>query len=295
MFDDLELVLTLCGRLSGRFSPRRLGADLEFWRDEGRSNGLCIPEAVIDAIHAVQGEERASRAESEYQELLKSRVEEAVERCDSAALKALAMEARLLGEDSTVVDAALPLKYEQKKSYRPKRSASHDRATRLKASDIKEEASCQESNPLSRLRPSEIKDELAKRGISAVGVVEKEELINLLMQGKPNSSAASVDTDDPFDAPFKQAPPAPATPRANRGNIGAMPSTKPPVGPRMRTTLNPAAFGCMPSNDDSSRRASLSSATDGTSWPGMPPTTSYPSKPSVASSSIPSKIGRAHV
>mmetsp|Transcript_62393 Transcript_62393/g.97103 ORF Transcript_62393/g.97103 Transcript_62393/m.97103 type:complete len:856 (-) Transcript_62393:93-2660(-) len=263
-------------------------ADLEFWRDEGRSNGLCIPEAVIDAIHAVQGEERASRAESEYQELLKSRVEEAVERCDSAALKALAMEARLLGEDSTVVDAALPLKYEQKKSYRPKRSASHDCATRLKASDIKEEASCQESNPLSRLRPSEIKDELAKRGISAVGVVEKEELINLLMQGKQNSSAASADTDDPFDAPFKQAPPAPATPRANRGNIGAMPSTKPPVGPRMRTTLNPAAFGCMPSNDDSSRRASLSSATDGTSWPGMPPTTSYPSKPSVASSSIPS-------
>lgn len=147
-------------------------------------------------------------------------------RDDTGALKALAMEARLLGEDSSAVDAVLA----PAKTYRRNRSASRDTAEttpRAKPLDIKE-----------------TKEELARRGISTAGVLDKDELIGLLERAKSSATAGANDgfySDRTYgEVPFHRGRSAPSTPKEAHSNVDGIPfNSKPPVGPRPRVTLRP--------------------------------------------------------
>jgi len=195
--------------------------ELELWCQEAASKDLCVPREIKAAIQALHGQERASRAEEEYQAKLKARVSEARIRDDTDTLKALAMEARLLGEDPSVVDAVLA----PAKSYRRKRTGEHDtpKTTPRECVDSSDAKKC-------------LKEELYKRGISAMGMEEKDELINLLERAK------SIPMTDPIDkvrtdcqhgaAQFRRGPPI--SPSGGQGFYTS--SAKPPVGPRPRTS-----------------------------------------------------------
>merc|ERR1719265_980453 len=198
-------------------------ADLEIWCSEAAARNIFVPSQLREAAQALRGQERAVRAEEEFQTNFKARVSDARMRDDTAALRALAMEAKLLGEDSSAVDVLL----DPGKASRRKRPPSTEPAM---------------EQPASKCSIKYIKEELAKRGISSAGIIEKDELQNLLNRhskyspdGPETSDGVQGDPLGAAPAPRPQVPPSPRAPSS--ANLGV--PCKPPVGPRMRPSVPP--------------------------------------------------------
>lgn len=229
--------------------------ELEYWCNEAVAKSVQVPTEVKDVIEALRGQERAMRTEEEYQAKLKARVTEARVLEDIAGLKALAMEAKLLGEDSSVVDAVIgPVK-----SYRRKRSESLDNHT---------SASVPRTSSIRY-----IKEELAKRGISCAGVIEKDELQSLLTRGRYSPGTEASDgshSEGPGAAAPCRVPCAPPSPKAIPSNAaGPAGNPKPPLGPRPRTArynqAPPMAPG-MPGGSEGTVPPRASRATFASAW-----------------------------
>jgi len=82
---------------------------LRHWCNKAAVQGFGLPLQVGAALRALDTEERAVNDEREYQSILQARVLEAHARFDLDALSAIADEARLLGEDASVVEGVLSL------------------------------------------------------------------------------------------------------------------------------------------------------------------------------------------
>lgn len=103
-----EVVVCLWRGLAGAVAvPGSCGAQLVAKCNELSSQQHVLPPALEAALEALRGEERARRAEDEYQLRLRERARGAADAADADALRALIAEARLLGEDPSAAEAAM--------------------------------------------------------------------------------------------------------------------------------------------------------------------------------------------
>jgi len=205
--------------------------DLDVWTEEAQAQNLVVPENVHSAVQAVRGAEEAKRAEREYQASFEARVEDAFERGDRSELGRLSTEALALGGDGSRAKARLnelrgTLGGDAHNGPSPSHTKAHPGADSAGGAGATE-GLC--NMPVERLLQQSVADlraELSKFGLDTAGLVEKEELVRVLLaartaqeaeeeaaasasasaQAGPNSSSPSSSVPPP-KTPYKQPSP----------------------------------------------------------------------------------------
>lgn len=197
--------------------------DLEFWRDEATVQGLCVPEEVKLVVTALRGAEHARLAELQYKVGFNSQVSQAHATGNIAALETLLQEANLLGSDPSAAQAALAaLRGDgasssaaatpptQRDSF--SRGEASPQSTRSTAQEAvggrnllsprpsngaeervagAEDVNSMSAEELRQLSTGVLKAYLWRYGLDSSGIVEKEELVHVILAARASRAEAA--------------------------------------------------------------------------------------------------------
>eukprot|EP00927_Polykrikos_kofoidii_P035896 TRINITY_DN30394_c0_g1_i1.p1 TRINITY_DN30394_c0_g1~~TRINITY_DN30394_c0_g1_i1.p1 ORF type:complete len:761 (-),score=105.13 TRINITY_DN30394_c0_g1_i1:567-2849(-) len=174
-----EMVQDFWRRLAKALSAADYSALEDLGGDAGAEGIGDLPPEVSVLACALKDLEKAEDAERLYQDGLEARIEEAVRRRDVEAIRALAAEARILGEDPTAATTAIATLVGEGSSPAPSGCPTTPNG---------DGGGTVGSVPLEQMSTKELRAELLKRGANCESAVAREDLIDLLRRA-PTTSA----------------------------------------------------------------------------------------------------------